>query len=153
MPFFSSNFGPVCSKSLTFSAENRPFLSSCKRSLRLHRDAATKFTNCVKWSKLKIALSKGRLTSMLLLALRLDWGLQLFSSSEFWAGSWAHSDNEPWPKSEKKEKEINDQQVKSFSPGQVVRVINYFRLRKRTPCIVDVFLLFSWSNLLVDVYE
>ena len=26
MPFFSSNFGPVCSESPSFSAENRPFL-------------------------------------------------------------------------------------------------------------------------------
>ena len=33
MPIFSSNFGPVCSKVLSFRAENRPFLSSCKRSL------------------------------------------------------------------------------------------------------------------------
>ena len=33
MPFFNSNFGPACSKLRSFSAENRPFLSSCKRSL------------------------------------------------------------------------------------------------------------------------
>ena len=32
-PFFRSNFGPVCSKSLSLSVGNRPFLSSCKRSL------------------------------------------------------------------------------------------------------------------------
>ena len=30
-PVFSSNFGPVCSVSLSFGAENRPFLSACKR--------------------------------------------------------------------------------------------------------------------------
>ena len=34
VPFFSSNFGPLCSKSHSFSAENRPFLSSCTCSLR-----------------------------------------------------------------------------------------------------------------------
>ena len=32
-PVSSSNFGPVCSKSLSFGGENRPFLSSCKRPL------------------------------------------------------------------------------------------------------------------------
>ena len=33
VPLFSFNFGPVCSKSLGFSAETRPFLISYKRSL------------------------------------------------------------------------------------------------------------------------
>ena len=32
-PFFCSNFGLVCRKSLSFSSDNRPFLSSCKRPL------------------------------------------------------------------------------------------------------------------------
>ena len=30
---FSRDIGPVCCKSLSFDAENRPFISSCKRSL------------------------------------------------------------------------------------------------------------------------
>ena len=33
-PVFSSNFGRVFSKWLSFGAENRPFLSSCERPFK-----------------------------------------------------------------------------------------------------------------------